>query len=529
MRKFAFCLTILGFVLLWGCGGGGEKKAANVFRYPLVTRPTKLDPATVQDGDTIDLLQQVYEGLVKWSPENTVVPNLAEKWEILNGGTLYRFHLRKGVKFHNGDLLTARDFVYSIDRACNPEVKSETAANYLFDIVGAQARRDGKAPTISGVSAPDDYTLEVQIDKPKAYFLAKLTYSTSFAVSKRAVEAAGGGEISKLSAVVGTGPFKMTEYNPDSRVVLTANPDYHGGKPKLAGIERPIIIDASARYNLYEQGSIDLLPLEKSDLLAALQNPKLKDQVHYFERPSIYYIGLNQLAQPVFRDKRVRQAFAYAVDKEAIIKIALQNNVSKANCIVPPGVPGYDDKLNPYPFDVTKARALLAQAGYPDGKGFPRLVLNFREGRPDVRHAAEVMQQQFKTNLGVSVELQPREWGAYLSANNKKSLPMFHMRWAADYLDPQDFLSIMLTTTGNENKVGYSNPEFDRLCDSADIEQDPVKRVRLYQQAQRLAVEDVPWIPIYFQRDAELIRPKVKGIRDMLLGHLPHTETNIEP
>lgn len=528
IRNTVLMLGLVG-VLLVGCAKSESEHATeNVFRYPLVTRPTRLDPARVQDGDTIDLLQQVFEGLVKWSPDNKVVPNLAEKWEVSDGGTLYRFTIKPGVKFHNGDELTAQDFVYSIDRACSPELKSETAANYLFDIVGAKDRKDGKAATVTGVRAPSKYILEIQIDQPKAYFLAKLTYPNSYAVNRRAIEAAGGGSITKLPAVVGTGPFTMSDYNPDSVVKLKGFVDYHGGKPKLDGIERPIIIDASTRFSLYEDGQIDLLQLEKSDLLAALKNPKLSNDVKYFERPAVYYVGLNTLVQPEFKDIRVRQAFAMALDKDAIIKSALQGNVSRADCIVPPGIPANDPTLDIYPYNVQKARGLLAQAGFPGGKGFPTLTLNFRDGRPDVKHAAEVMQQQLKANLGISVELQPREWGAYLDAYNHKSLGLFHMRWAADYLDPQDFLSIFFVTDGPENKIGYSHPEVDRLCRQADIEQDQAKRIELYKQAQNIVLRDAPWVPIYFQRDAELIRPKVKGIRDMLLGHLPHTETYIE-
>lgn len=511
------------------CAGCGKQAAGdeNVFRYPLVTRPTHLDPAQVQDGDTIDLLLQVFEGLVKWSPENEVVPNLAERWEVLDGGRLYRFFIKKGVRFHNGDELTAQDFVYSLDRAVSREIKSGTAINYLFDIVGARERWEGKSKRLEGVKAPEPYVLEIRIDQPKAYFLAKLTYPNAYAVNRRAIEEAGGGPMTDIRAVVGTGPFKLTEYNPDSMAVLTAFDDYHGGRPKLDRIERPIVIEATTRYDLYKRGRLDLLQLDKAQLVAAEQDAELSKHIHHFDRPSVYYLGMNPLAAPVFADLRVRQAFAMALDKDAIIESALEGKVPRADCIVPPKVPGHDPDVRMYPFDPVKARALLAEAGFPGGKGFPKLPLSFREGRPDVRLVAEVIQRQLAQNLGVNVELRPLEWGSYLEAYNNKSLGLFHMRWMADYLDPQDFLSVMLTTDGGENKVGYSDKEFDRLCALADVEQDPQRRVELYRQAQRIALRDAPWVPIYFQRDPELIRPGVTGIQDSLLGHLPHVHTQV--
>jgi oligopeptide transport system substrate-binding protein len=512
--------------LLAGCGKK-ETEARNVFRYALVTRPTHLDPAQVQDGDTIDMLIQVFEGLVKWSPESKLVPNLAERWDVLEGGTLYRFYIKKGVTFHNGDRLTAQDFVYSLDRACSAEIKSGTAINYLFDIVGAKDRWDGSSDPLAGVSAPEPYVLEIRIDAPKAYFLPKLTYPTAYAVNRRAIEEAGGGPITRMSAVVGTGPFRMTEYN-DSRVALTAYDDYHGGRPHVDGIERPIVINAQTRMNLYEKGRVDLLQMDKQELRAARQDARFRDQIRAFERPAVYYIGMNMAQVPAFRDKRVRQAFALALDKDEIIRGAMHDEVARADCIVPPGVPAHDPSLRMYQHNVQKARELLADAGYPGGKGFPNLNFHFREGRPDVRMVAEVVQQQLKHNLGIETELRPLEWGAYLEAYNNKSLELFHMRWMADYLDPQDFLSVMLTTDGGENKIGYSNPEFDRLCALADVEQHPEKRVELYLGAQKIVVGDAPWIPIYYQRDHELIRPYVADLQDSLLGHLPHVETRLE-
>ena len=179
------------------------------------------------------------------------------------------------------------------------------------------------------------------------------------------------------------------------------------------------------------------------------------------------------------------------------------------------------------PYDPAGARKLLAEQGYPEGRGFPKLEMSHRNNRPDIRLVADAVSAQWKKNLGITTNLRALEWGAYLEANNKKTLPLFHMRWGADYLDAENFLSTLLASYGNENKVNYRNAKYDALCQAADASQDPEERKRLYAQAEDLVIHEAPHIPIYFQRDAELIRPTVKGMRESLFGHLPHTKVSI--
>jgi ABC-type oligopeptide transport system substrate-binding subunit len=224
-----------------------------------------------------------------------------------------------------------------------------------------------------------------------------------------------------------------------------------------------------------------------------------------------------------------------ALDRQEVIRIALKDEVDLANGIVPPTMPGWKTDTKPLPYDPTKAKQLLAQAGYPDGKGFPALTISYRQDQPEVGETAQVLAQQWKTNLGVDIQMRPMEWAQFLIERQNKTMPLFHLRWAADYLDPQDFLSVMLHTSRKingqedhpENGVGYSSPEFDRLCDAADVEHDPQKRMTLYQQAEQIAVNDAPWIPLYFKKDLELVKPRVGNIRDSLFGHLPHVTTTV--
>ncbi len=526
--------------------GGGSAAAinvilnANTLHYALTTDPTTLDPAIVEDGTTIDLLQQIYEGLVIWNEQSRVAPGIAEKWDISPDGKTYTFHLRHGVKFHNGREVTADDFKFSIERACDPNTKSTTAPAYLKDIVGATDKLNAKATEVSGVKVIDPYTLQITIDAYKPYWLGNMTYPTAYAVCKEAIEKSGG-KVDKTSAI-GAGPFKLVEYQPGQRVVLAANPDYYGGRPKLDFIERPIIQDANTRLNNYEADKLDILGISPRDLDRVNNDEKLKSELKVFPRAATWYIGLNQSAAgSPFGNKAVRLAFAMAIDRSEILRIALKDQAEAAQGIVPPGM-GYTPNFKPLPYDPAQAKQELAQGGFPDGKNFPTLTFSYRQDQPEVGDVAQVIAGQLKNNLGISVQLRPVEWGQLLNeADQKTTLPLFILRWAADYPDPQDYLSILLHTnkkTGSpdhpqedhpQNSTGYSNPEFDRLCDQADVEHDPKKRMALYQQAEQIAVNDAPWVPLFFQKDLELIKPRVGHLRDSVFGHLPQLTTTVTP
>jgi oligopeptide transport system substrate-binding protein len=514
-----------------GCSKGNfsqqaKTEKANVFRYSIVTNPTTLDPGQVQDGDTIDFLQQVYEGLVGWGTNNEPVPLVAEKWDITNGGKSYVFHLRHGVKFHNGREVHADDFKWTIERNCAHDFNSPIARDYLGDIVGVTDELDGKRKDIPGLKVVDPYTLQIDIDAPRAYFLGKLTYLVSAVLCKEAIKP--GQQISSPAEMVGTGPYKCIQFVPEQIAVLESNKDYYQGAPKIDKIERPVIRDAAARLNKYKAGEIDLVQLERQDVEALQTDSTYKDQLHFYDRPAIYYLGMNQKAVPAFQSRTLRRAIAMAVDRDTIVKQVLGGLVTPAHSIIPPGVLGHRDNAADIPFDLNLAKKTLAEAGYADPSKLPPLTIRFRGDRPDVRLVAEAVASQLKTNLGIQVSLQSMDWKAYLDTWNKGQVGFFHMRWAADYLDPQNFLSNMLATFGPEDRgVLYNNKEFDDLCRQADSEQDKAKRLTLYAKAEDIALQDAPWVPIYFQRDAELINPRVQGLRESLFGHLPHTTVSL--
>ncbi len=531
MKRLLPLTFVVPFALAVGCGKGNFSQQAsagktNVFRYPIVTNPTSLDPDIVQDGDTIDLVQQVFEGLVAWGTDNQPVANLAESWDVSDGGKTYTFHIKKGVKFHNGRELEAMDFKFGMERACDPSFNSQVAENYLGDIVGAVDKLHKKAKEISGVQVVDKYTLKITIDKPRAYFLGKLTYPCAYAIAKETVTP--GKEIGSVAEMVGTGPYKADTFTPNQLFVLTAFKDYHGGTPAIDKIERPVITDAATRLSKFKAGEIDLVPLERQDVKSLQQDPKFKDQLHFYDRPAIWYIGMNLKEYPAFANVKVRQAITMAVDREKIVNETLDGINTVANGILPPGVMGYRKDAGASKFNPARAKDLLAEAGYPGGKGLPAVEMTFREQRPDIRVVAEAVASQLHDNLGMNVSLRTMEWRSYLEKHNAKKQVFFHMRWMADYLDPQNFLSLLLSSDGNENKTYYSNPKVDQLCALADADMKPDERVKLYQQAEDLILQDAAWVPIYFQKDAELISPRVSGLRESLFGHLPHTTVKLQ-
>ncbi len=524
-RLLSVFLLAAGLALAAGCGhkdGATARKADNVFRYPIKTSPTTFDPAMVQDGDTIDLLQQVFEGLVQWSPDNKVVPCLATKWETSKDGLTYTFHLRPNVKFQDGAPVTASDVLYSMQRALSPKLGSPVALNYLGDIAGAKDVISGKAAVLRGVKVVDPMTVAITITQPKAYWIYTLTYPTAYVVSKAEARTDAALTDAALAKGAGTGPFKVTNYVRDSKVTLAANPSYWGGAPKIAGIERPVVIDAGTRHDLYVRGDVDMLQfVSPGDLDNDAKDPVLKDQVKLFPRAATYYLGLNQKAFPAFKDVRVRQALAYATDKNKIVQVVFAGKRDVAEDILAKGIPGFDPSFKGLPYDPSKAKALLAQAGHPNGQGLPPIPIYYRQSQPELQKTVSLIQQMWGDTLGIKVTPQVREWGAMLNQENKNALECYHIRWAADYLDPQDYYSVLLRTGGPENHTVYSNPKFDALCDAADVSQNPAKRSGLYRQAARIAADDVPVIPLYYQQDVELIKPYVSGIDDGLMGHLP--------
>ncbi len=489
------------------------------------TAPVTFDPAMAQDVETNQMLQQSYEGLVQYDSNNKVVPCLAEKWDISSDGLTYTFHLRPA-KFQNGTPVTADDVAYSLLRTLNPKLASPVAPEYMNDIKGALDVYNGKAATLTGVKVIDPKTVSITITKPKAYWIDTLTYPTGWVENKAIAEKDGTNPLTEADAEAGagTGAFKITRFIKDQEVDFDANPAYWDGAPKIHGQVMRVILNAGTRHEEFAAGNLDIMRgLQVGDLRSDKKDAAVKSQIKIWPRAGINYFALNEAVYAPFKDPRVRAAFAYATDKQKISDVVTEGVYPVAPDLLPAGIPGSNPHFQGLPYDPARAKALLAAAGFPNGKGLPPLDIYATEKNPLTQKTADILRQMYAQNLGVTVNERQMEQGSLIALIDKNnSVPSFLLAWYADYLDPQDFYSLLLSSKSPENHTGYADPQFDALCARADVEQNPQKRTALYRQAAQLSSLAPPRIPLYYAVDPELVSSRVSGLDDCLMGHLPY-------
>ncbi len=493
----------------------------------MTSSPTTFDPALLQDEETMEMLQQVFEGLVQWTPDNKIAPALAQSWAVSKDGRTYTFKIRPNVKFQDGRPLTAQDVVYSLTRSLNPQIKSPDAMTYMNDIVGSDEFSSGKAPTLAGVKAVDPMTVAITIKKPKAYWICTLTYPTAYILSSAEASDTAPLTADNVAAGAGTGPFKLAQYLPDQKVNLVKNAAYWNGAPPLPGQQWIIEKDAGTRHDLYMSGKVDITDEQPGDWQHDLQDATLAPQVHFWPRAATSYIALNQGGYAAFHDVRVRQALAYATDKRKIVQVVMNGRAEVAQDFLPDGMPGFDKGFQGLGFDPARARALLAAAGYPGGKGLPPIPVSYSESNPASEKTVDLVRQMWGDTLGVQVKAVRTQWSVLLQKEDSGTLPAYSLAWVADYLDPQDFYSALFRSGATDNRTNYSNPKFDVLCDQADVEPDPILRASLYRRAGAILANDVPVIPLFYRPDPELVKPYVTGLDDCLMHHLPFTHVKL--
>jgi len=473
--------------------------------------PPTLDPALTQDATSAGYIVEIFSGLVTLNPDLEVVPDIAEGWEVSEGGTVYTFHLREDVKFHDGKPVTAQEFKYSIERACDPATGSVVADTYLGDIIGTKEKLRGLTDEVSGVRVIDDYTLEITIDAPKAYFLAKLTYPTAFVVDRENVE---GPRQPWTDRPNGTGPFKLKEYRLGERIVLERNEFYYG-EPKPALEEVHFYLAGGSAMIMYENEELDATPVGLADIERVLDptNPLNKELTMVVPTLSTFYIGFN-VNRPPFDDVKVRQAFNYALDKEKIINVVMKKMWVKAEGVLPPAMPGYGPELEGYPYDPEKARQLIAESKYEDASNFPEIVLSVTGGGGAAARSVTAVVEMYRENLGVDITIEQMEWATYLDDLKAHRFQMFGITagWIADYPDPQDFLDILFHCKSRDNNTEYCNLEVDRLLEEARAEQDHDRRMGIYQRVEEMILDDAPWVPMGHDAEYWLTKPYVKGM-----------------
>jgi len=474
--------------------------------------PITLDPAAAYELTSAGYIMQLFSGLVSLDENMQIRPDIATDWDESVDGTTFTFHLNRDAEFHDGKPVTASDFKYSWERALNPETGSMTAPVYLNDIVGALDILSGKTTELRGVTVIDDYTSQVTIDAPKAYFLYKLGYPTAFVVDK--VNVTSGSNWWRKPN--GTGPFKLKQWQEDQSLTLVRNDNYYGEKAALSQVNYQFY--GGNQIQLYQQDEIDVAFVSPA-YMGMVTDPgnSISEEFHVFTELSIFYIGFNASAPP-FDDVNIRQAFSHAIDKEKVLTLSTQGTVDIANGILPPGMPGFDAKLQGLPFDPQKAKELIAASKYGSVDNLPAIVWTTSGYGNAIGGLIGGIIEEWRRNLGIEVTVRQIESDYYTYYLHQEKDQIYDLGWSADYPDPQDFL-YMLFYSGVQNNIGgYSNVELDALLDKAAIEQNIDTRLQMYRQAENVVVQDAPIIPLFFGRNDVLVKPYVKDFVISPLG-----------
>jgi oligopeptide transport system substrate-binding protein len=488
-------------------GDNGSVSAANADLRMPGGDPITLDPAVAGDAGSAQYIVEIFGGLVTLDRDLKIIPDLAESWTISDDGLVYTFKIRRDAQFHDGKPVTAKDFKYSMDRAARlGQSVSATAEAYLGDIIGAKDVTRGRADSISGISVIDTHTLEIKIDAPKAYFLAKLTYPTAFVVDEQQVESNPRNWTRKPN---GTGPYKMHEWRLNERIILVANDRYHLGAPQVKRVL--YVLAGGSTLTQYENNELDIAGISVNDIERVL-SPRDPLNADYKSGPnlSVYYIGFN-VKQAPFDDPHVRRAFAMAINREQIVRVVLKDMLPVANSIMMPGLPGYNPNAKVPGFDPEAAKQELAQSKYRDARGLGQITFTEIGGGANAGIVTQAILEMWRTNLGVDVSISQSEAASFFQDLDRGRLQMFSIGWIMDYPDPEDIIDLLFHSTSRQNNTHYSNPQFDAIVEQARTERDTTRRLQLYQDAEQILLQEMPWIPLYFGRDHYVVKPKVKG------------------
>ena len=476
------------------------------------TGPITLDPAISSEMPSHTYIMQIFSGLVRLDENLNVVSDIAERWQKSQDGKIYTFFLQHGVKFHSGKEVKAADFKYSWERACDLATGSQTAATYLGDIVGAREMLAGEAAEISGIKVLDDYTLEITIDAPKAYFLCKLTYPTAFVVDRVNVES---GE-NWWYQPDGTGPYKLEEWKPDQWLILQRNELYYGQPARVQQVTFHLL--AGMPMAMYEKREIDVTPVSMYYI------DLVRDEAGPFHRElaitpelSLYYIGFDT-TRPPFDDVNIRRAFCHAVDKGHIVRLILRDMMTEAEGILPPGMPGYNEGLEGLDYDAERAEELIAASEYGDASNLPPITITVSGYGNDIPGYLGAIIQEWRQNLDVEVLVRQLESENFIYHIKQERDELFMLGWVADYPDPHNFLDNLFYSGSENNISGYSNPELDALLSQAAIERDSAARLKMYQQAEQKIIDEAACLPLWFGTNYILIKPYVKDYELNPLG-----------
>ena len=486
------------------CTGGDSSPARRTLIDSRDTYdPRSLDPALSTDVPTGRAVGYVFDGLVRFTPDAQVVPGLARSWDISTDGMTYTFHLRNGVKFHDGRPFSARNVILSWQRVLDPKTKGGRGWP-LYPIAGAKEYADGKGGrSISGLSAPDDSTVVIKLKEPFAIF-PKLLAMPVAAIVPDSVPSNFG------EHPIGTGPWKFVEWKHDDYLKFAANPDYFEAPPKADSLMARIIAEPSTAVAEFETGRVDVLYVPEGETRNWEQTDEKKAMLESAPALRVFYIAINTTRGPLSNIK-VRQALNYATDSKAILEGIVSGRGNLAAGVIPPALPGGDSTRKGYTRDVAKAKQLLTEAGFPNGID----IELWSSQTPPFPRIAQAVQANLK-DINVRVTLVQRDASSMREAARAGKTDMALKDWFADYPDAENFLYPLLHTANRGvggNVSFYSNPQFDKLVSDARREQDEAKRVAMYKQADELEYQDAPMIYLFFYKELYAVQPWITNFK----------------
>jgi len=540
INTFANRWAVAAFSCLWlavvGCGPTENRvqkgNREQILHLANGSEPESIDPHIVTGVPEHNVITSVTEGLVSEDPVDLhPVPGMAERWEITDEGKTYTFFLRENAKWTNGDPVTAQDFVQSYHRILQPSLASKYAY-MLFLMKNAEAYHSGELKDFSqvGAKAIDERTLEIRLENAAPYFLSLLNHYTWFPVHLPTVEKHGaiddrGNPWTKPGNFVGNGPFRLKEWRINDVMIVEKNPLYwDADQVKLKEIHFYPIESVETQDRAFRAGRLhntyETIPAKIEQYQK--ESPEL---IHIDPYLGSYFYRINTTQKP-FDDVRVRRALAMAVDREAIVKNVSRGGQLPANYLTPPGTAGYTARAR-VATDVEQAKKLLAEAGYPNGEGFPKVSVLFNTSE-NHRALAAAIQEMWRKHLNIEVELNNQEWKVYLDTQRNLDYFISRAGWIGDYVDPNSFLDIW-TSWSQQNQTGWSDENYDNLITLAGAETDPAKRLEYFQQAEEILMDQVPVIPIYIYTRVYLLDPGVKGWNPTILDHHPYKYLYLEP
>ncbi len=489
--------------------------------------PDTLDPATVTSQIGMRVSESLFEGLTRFDKDGNVTPGVAESWEESEDGMRWSFLLRKNAKWSNGEAVNARSFRDAWERTLNPQTASGYAYQ-LYYIKNAQKYNDGSLTDFSkvGVQVIDDYQLAVSMERPTPFFAGLCATVTLAPVHVESVRKAGDRWL-RPENMICNGAYMMESWRLNHRLRMRKNPHYWDRENvPLETIDVLPIADANTALNFFIAGQADVI-LDKAMVPAGLADELRKRSFFHAGRfLGVYFVRFNTTIAP-FDDERVRRAFALAIDKHRIVENITRMGEDVAQSFVPPGTgtgKPYEPPESAMGYDPEKARALLAEAGYPDGKGFPSVSYLYNT-KPLDKNVAVELQSMWKKALGVNVALRKQEWKSYLASMKKLDYQICRSSWIGDYNDPNTFLD-MFVSGGGQNRTGWSHEEYDRWIRKAANERETTSRYGHFQEAEKILVDEgAPVAPIYHYVGVQFYEPeKIGGVASNLLDVHPFRE-----